>query len=805
MKLQLFPEQFLQRDACFGLFELGANGELDLPITIETEVGIPLHIVHSDPDHLAFLVGLIVLQAWTSGIDDLGVPSSERRPLLVVTDRPGRFGEAYLRLHLPLEKIKALSVRRRVTLFEKTGRAPDASSDKAGYWESYLEPGDDRTALHNFFPACQVLGTTGNPRVLASRQHLGRSDQGLPAVLITRRSDRESLRSFQDRYHPFLALFDTHATAAQGPISGVPAIFYHESIFAPELTRQDEGKVVLSSLPDARFERFCAQAGVRVVEPKESEQLVRSWQDVDSALQALIERVDERRDPVVVAVQRSALRLRNLLLSLPVGITSYEQALVASGQPESLWYDWSITQPLQALESRLPEMAALGEWEELILQELVDGFGRLTELLGQHSPKGEPLAGVANEIVKRGRRVAVVASSRSVASGLEWAVRFPNPLGLGLPPEKVAVITAEEIRRLDQDQDCIIHQVFEPHVVLSALARAGPRQVCFILLRNELRFVGEQFLHSRKLFPDHLANRILLRPVYQQIGNLEPTPSMNRREHSTILFSDSDFEMTMRMFDRGRGAEYGAVLFDAPDGGKIEGTDYEIEAYLFRLEGSVVFLDASGRLPYVRPDDVIISGKVATLEHGDRLIIVNPVARETIAHRILSARQEEETDKLSGLVIERWRLELAHGLQNHDLTYQEALDRMRELGSQRSDPTIIGQWKRGYVLGPLDVMDIRRIGEAIGSDWLLQNWQRVGTALFMIRSGHRLLGRKVTQLIQKASVGDFELARKDEEFLQQVGITMGELQDAVTLFTVEDVSEEARTVPIEQIGKVVPL
>jgi hypothetical protein len=53
---------------------------LDLPITIEGDAGIHFHIVHSAPDHLTYLAGLIILQAWTSGIDELGIPPTERRP-----------------------------------------------------------------------------------------------------------------------------------------------------------------------------------------------------------------------------------------------------------------------------------------------------------------------------------------------------------------------------------------------------------------------------------------------------------------------------------------------------------------------------------------------------------------------------------------------------------------------------------------------------------------------------------------------------------------------------------------------------
>ena len=106
------------------------NGVLDMPVTIEGDAGIPFHIVHSDPDHLAYLAGLIVLQAWTSGIDELGIPPAERRPILVVTDKPGRFGDAYLQLHLPVEKIEVAICATKGHAFEKTGRAPEQRQRK---------------------------------------------------------------------------------------------------------------------------------------------------------------------------------------------------------------------------------------------------------------------------------------------------------------------------------------------------------------------------------------------------------------------------------------------------------------------------------------------------------------------------------------------------------------------------------------------------------------------------------------------------------------------------------------------------
>jgi len=232
----------------------------------------------------------------------------------------------------------------------------------------------------------------------------------------------------------------------------------------------------------------------------------------------------------------------------------------------------------------------------------------------------------------------------------------------------------------------------------------------------------------------------------------------------------------------------------------------ETPAYLVRLEDeSAVFLDAASRLSYVQTDDTIAIGPVDALEPGHRLIIVNPAARESIAYRIFAAKKGEETDQANSQMIKLWQLHLENGILRLGLTHGDVLHKIQELGSQRISSIVIGQWARGDVLGPLDIRDIYRIGQVIESDWLIQNWQRVGLALLMVRSGHRLLGRQITRIIQRAAVGDYELAKRDAEFLEQIGVTMGELQDAVTLLAIEAVSRDAKLIPTEQIGKIIPL
>ncbi len=797
MKNRLFPPEFLTQDACFGLFRLGPQAPFDLPIGIETG-GKPVHVVHSDPHQLAYLVGLIALQTWTHGIDELGVPLEERRPILLITDKPGLFAETYLQLHLPQAQLPELFRRHRVLVGTRGGRISNASS----YLDHRLSENDQRTRLHNFFPAAQIAGADSMPRMIADREFVGRGDDDSPAVLITRKSDTPTLEALKRRFAPVLVVIDTASVGTAISTLGVPAVIYHESIFAPEFLRKGGGTMVPVCLPDSRFERFCAGTELNWVEPVISPPLQKAWEDLDSAFQALMERLDVRRDRVLADVYRTTARLRNLLLGLPVSIRSYEQGLMATAHP-TIALDWSIAERLTGLSARIPEVAALGDWDELIIQELVAGFGRLEELLRDFSPKHEGLIASLQRSLTEQKPATVIVASPTFGAALSWALELPEPRGLGATAG-ISIITPSDICTLDEECRCVVHQVFEPHVIFAPLARSAPRRITFVLLANELRFVGEHFLRSRLLFPDHVANRTILAPVFHRLEQL-PAPAPFIPGRRAALFPEAEFEVLRRMFTQSSGAfERGTVLLDEPDKGELVLT--EVPANLVRLEGDcAVLLEPSSRLSIVDGDGAIRTAHCGELLAGDRLIIVNPDARESIAHRVLRSQRDEEWDRDALKMIARWKQELRSGVERLGLTYNEVLARIRGLGSERLTPPVVGQWIRGDVLGPLDVGDIRRLGEALGSEWLCANWQRVGLALMVVRSGHRLLGRQITKLIQQAAAGDFRLNARDEEFLQHVGITMAQLQDSVTLLKVETVHAERVLAPVHQIGRVLPV
>jgi hypothetical protein len=75
----------------------------------------------------------------------------------------------------------------------------------------------------------------------------------------------------------------------------------------------------------------------------------------------------------------------------------------------------------------------------------------------------------------------------------------------------------------------------------------------------------------------------------------------------------------------------------------------------------------------------------------------------------------------------------------------------------------------------------------------------------MLRGGHRVLGHRITRIIQGAAIGACNLSSQDEEFLNQLGISLGQLQDAVVVQRVEGVSSEGHVIPSYQVGVVIAL
>jgi hypothetical protein len=572
-----------------------------------------------------------------------GMPLPERRPLLVVTDTPGRFGEAFLRLRLPIEQIEALCKRRRIKLYKKTGRA---GTDAASYWENLVREKDPRNRFHNFFPAYAILRSGGEPKPISDREFLGRADDAGPAVLISRYTDRETVTKLITRHRPFLVLIHSQNSATASG-TGLPTVICHDSIFSPEISECPQEGTTYRCLPDAGFEAFCEKSDFSIVQPELPPEAARLLSDVDGALISLSEELEKRMRRLVHDVARTALRLRTLFWSLPIGVEAYEQGLVLSQLPASLQFDVSVSRLFEALRGRLPEMAALGEWPQLIIQVLVDDMGQLIQLMAAQSPKRRVLVDVIRDAKAGAKRApALIVESKPFGAALRHSLSFPEPTGLGELANDLAILSRSEVSQLEFGRECVILGAFEPEQIFPLLSRSGPRRITAILYPGELRFLQARLQKARELFPTHAAVANLVVPMLANVGTTDPKmPSLIRLQASGL-----DLSALLRTLARQREIDgVGTILTDverprADDGGtKVRAHVVELESEE-RSQRMAVLLTKDARVSYVRDDDSICTGSLANLVPGDRLIRIDPILRESLREKIFSANPLQQTN-----------------------------------------------------------------------------------------------------------------------------------------------------------------
>jgi len=792
MKIRLFPGSPASGSPFFGLFRL--DGRADIPRPIDWDTARPIHLIHSEPDHLGYLVALLVLQAWTTGLDESHGPVPERRPIVVVTSRPSRFAEAYLRIHIPADQIRHIPACRRRRLYERRKRLVGEE-----YWDSEIPHDETRTRLHNFFPAFQLWKPDAEPRAVASQQYLGRVVSDKAAVIVCRPMGAAELREIRRRYLPLLEIFEQDEGDLPPPDPVVPRAVFHESIFARMVVENDEQAVIM---PDSTFEDFCAASEILLVEPLETDALRQAFRRLDDALHALDD-VRRQGSRVMHHAFRTALRLRKLLLSIPTGVELFEQALVHSELPPELRYECSVSEPIRNLESRMPEVATQGEWAEYVMSEVLATLRVLAELLTSDTPKRAAVSASISQIIERGRKACVVVDSQVLADALGWVFRL-QPVRPDLPGGSMRVISTAEIARLRLDEDCVLHQPFDPNAVFPALARAGPRRVTLVLWGNELRFVGESFRGTARRHPGCAHLERILRPILEQLDRLAPSEGLPGGERPPGPMSTEEFQRVRDLFlATSGGMDEGVVWLERPEReGSVPAE--AVQAFLVRLEGDkALFIEAGSRVPFVQRDDDLDEGGPEQLGPGVRLLIVNAAARDLIARKTLDAKREVEAGEERTRLIVRWRVEMEGGRSRRGMTYVEVCDAIKRKGSTVTSPQTVGLWARGEALGPSDPEDIWRVGEAVGSQWLTANWREVAQALRGVRSDHRVFGREITRLIQRVAAGHQELSAEEGRLLEELGVGLAELQDAVSLLRVVGVSSETTSVPADQVGMVI--
>jgi hypothetical protein len=220
-------------------------------------------------------------------------------------------------------------------------------------------------------------------------------------------------------------------------------------------------------------------------------------------------------------------------------------------------------------------------------------------------------------------------------------------------------------------------------------------------------------------------------------------------------------------------------------------------------DGRWAIVDRDGTISRYNPGDrraeqvsVVDARTVAT---GDFLVFLDGDARKDVLAKVLEVAKEIPHLAAPATWVEYWRASLRRA-REHYKTYNALGETLRALGCRRETQTI-RLWVVGTTIGPLDRLDVRRLGEALEDATLRDHHDLVYEGIDSFRNAHAQLMERVGALALRVGPAATSGAlRSDEVIDERSGLTAADFQDCIELLQVCSISAIG-LVPMSVVGR----
>jgi len=222
-------------------------------------------------------------------------------------------------------------------------------------------------------------------------------------------------------------------------------------------------------------------------------------------------------------------------------------------------------------------------------------------------------------------------------------------------------------------------------------------------------------------------------------------------------------------------------------------------------DGTVALLDISGAVTRWRPHaaEPDAGARVADLHVGDELVFLDGDAHKDLVSKVLEVVGDVPRLMLPAALVGRWRTALLRARASFG-TYEELADAMRRSGFALT-PDAIRMWVAGVAIGPRDQEDVRRLGEVLGDDFLVDRYIDIHQAIRTLRRTSARLHQRLAEMAFHVGPAVRAGRMADDELIdERSGLTAADFQDAVDVVTVLRL-ESAGTVPRMITGRRLPV
>lgn len=205
-----------------------------------------------------------------------------------------------------------------------------------------------------------------------------------------------------------------------------------------------------------------------------------------------------------------------------------------------------------------------------------------------------------------------------------------------------------------------------------------------------------------------------------------------------------------------------------------------------------VLLPATGKTDDRRADG---------LRPEDIVIFVDGDQRRRLYEAILERIEHHPAMGATYILVHYWQQAIREGFFRSRMTYEEFLSRLQARGSRIETSAAVYFWVQGWVLGPRDGEDIRRIGEVLDDQTLIQEWKEINRAVRKVRGLHLSLARKLNRIIVQAGLKGQHPGAAEECVDQELNLYLDDFRDSVTVHRVVAISQDTTLVPYVFTGR----
>jgi len=443
------------------------------------------------------------------------------------------------------------------------------------------------------------------------------------------------------------------------------------------------------------------------------------------------------------------------------------------------------------------EFQARGDLRDMYLPMVHAELRDLAASIGEQSPKTGALMSVLRQQVDRGKDVMVVARTATLARvHRAYLAKFPELRHVRITslsevaeqmPADVAVLTG-------------LAPAWARHIYASGiasdvrvLAYAPERQLVVSDPFVESEYVQRTIAYQRK-YATWLARPALKARCWkalskEDLGITDDDALMPTVDSSQVaivsLPAPPDvppglWDIGVPSLERPEGERDRQVSWSASDrAGPVEGMRVTFD------DGRWVILDREGTV--TRFSSVLqraeAGSEVARLAPGDDVVFLDGDARKDVLGKVLEVAKEIPHLATSATWVEYWRDALRRAKQRFG-TYTAFGEALHAEGCRRETQTI-RLWVIGDTIGPLDPLDVRRVGEALDDVPLRDHHTIVYQGIDAFRKAHAQLMQRVgTLALQVGPAASAGAMRADEVIDERSGLTAADFQGCVEILRV---------------------